>query len=84
MCELLGGRFGDSFHLYRAISQDHPDRMAASVRRYFDEGYQKFQLKVGGAPMVDVDRIRAVREVLDSLVSAVLVLHQIYACIHIL
>jgi L-alanine-DL-glutamate epimerase-like enolase superfamily enzyme len=45
-CVLLGGRFGDSFPLYRAISQESPEAMAASVRRYKEEGYTKFQLKV--------------------------------------
>ncbi len=58
---LLGGRFGDSVELYRAISQDSAAKMAASVAKYRAEGYRKFQLKVGGAPAEDVARIRAVR-----------------------
>ncbi len=57
---LLGGRFGENFALYRAISQQAPAAMAASVARYRGEGYRKFQLKVGGAPDEDIDRIRAV------------------------
>lgn len=57
---LLGGRFGDDFALYRAISQDSPDAMAAMVSKYRSEGYTKFQLKVGGEPDVDVARINAV------------------------
>ena len=56
---LLGGRFGESFALYRAISQDTPARMAGSVAHYRAEGYTKFQLKVGGEPDEDIDRIRA-------------------------
>jgi L-alanine-DL-glutamate epimerase-like enolase superfamily enzyme len=56
---LLGGRYGDSFALYRAISQESPEQMAAKVARYRDEGYTKFQLKVGGNPDTDIDRIRA-------------------------
>jgi L-alanine-DL-glutamate epimerase-like enolase superfamily enzyme len=62
---LLGGRYGEDFPLYRAISQDSPDAMARSVAAYRSEGYQRFQLKVGGAPDVDVARIRAVRSVLE-------------------
>jgi len=62
---LLGGRYRDDFPLYRAISQDAPDAMARSVAAYRSEGYRRFQLKVGGAPDVDVARIRAVREVLE-------------------
>ncbi len=58
---LLGGRFGEAVDLYRAISQESPAKMAASVARYRGEGYRKFQLKVGGDPDEDVARIRAVR-----------------------
>lgn len=56
---LLGGRYTDDFPLYRAISQDSPAAMAASVKKYRGEGYHKFQLKVGGDPDTDVSRIRA-------------------------
>ncbi len=64
-CELLGGRYGESFHLYRAISQQDPEAMAANVAGYHAEGYRRFQLKVGGDPDVDIERIRAVRNVLE-------------------
>jgi L-alanine-DL-glutamate epimerase-like enolase superfamily enzyme len=57
---LLGGACGPDFALYRAISQDTPDRMAANVAGYRAEGYTKFQLKVGGNPDVDIQRIHAV------------------------
>jgi len=58
VCVLLGGRFGDDFPLYRAISQDAPAAMAKSVARYRDEGYRKFQLKVGGDADTDIRRIQ--------------------------
>ncbi len=48
LCTLLGGRYGEDFHLYRAISQEAPDDMAQSVKHYRGEGYRRFQLKVGG------------------------------------
>ena len=57
---LLGGRVGPDFALYRAISQDTPDRMAGKVADYRAEGYTKFQLKVGGDPDTDIERIHAV------------------------
>ena len=60
VCDLLGGRYGDDFVLYRAISQQSPEEMAAKVAGYRDEGYRRFQLKVGGDPDVDIRRIRAV------------------------
>ncbi len=60
VCELLGGRYGEDVHLYRAISQESPDAMAGKVATYRAEGYRRFQLKVGGDPDVDIARIKAV------------------------
>jgi L-alanine-DL-glutamate epimerase-like enolase superfamily enzyme len=60
VCVLLGGRYGADFMLYRAISQDSPEAMAKRVAKYRAGGYRRFQLKVGGDPSVDIDRIRAV------------------------
>jgi L-alanine-DL-glutamate epimerase-like enolase superfamily enzyme len=72
VCELLGGRYGEDVHLYRAISQDTPEGMAGRVAGYRAEGYRRFQLKVGGDPDVDIERIEAVAEVLhvgDRLIA---------------
>src|SRR6476659_9327414 len=60
VCILLGGRYGEDFGLYRAISQESPEAMASRVAGYRAEGYRRFQLKVGGDPTIDVARIRAV------------------------
>src|SRR6266705_2550657 len=60
VCTLLGGRYGEDFHLYRAISQEAPDAMASRVAEYHAQGYRRFQLKVGGDPADDIARIRAV------------------------
>ena len=72
VCTLLGGRCGDDFILYRAISQESPDQMADKVAGYRAEGYRRFQLKVGGDPDTDIERIRAVAAKLlpgDKLVA---------------
>src|SRR3954464_723341 len=61
VCTLLGGRYGESVRLYRAISQQAPDEMAKNVQNYREQGYTRFQLKVGGDPDTDIERIRAVR-----------------------
>ena len=66
VCDMLGGRYGDDFVLYRAISQVEPDAMAANVKQYRDEGYRRFQLKVGGNPDEDIQRIRMVSDVLEK------------------
>lgn len=63
--KLMGGRFGESVTLYRAISQESPEQMAAKVAGYRQEGYTRFQLKVGGDPDVDIQRIRAVNAELE-------------------
>ena len=60
VCKLLGGRYGGDFLLYRAISQEAPEAMAGKVAGYRAEGYRKFQLKVGGDPETDIERIHAV------------------------
>jgi L-alanine-DL-glutamate epimerase-like enolase superfamily enzyme len=60
ICILMGGRFGKDVPLYRAISQGSPAEMARKVALYGKEGYQKFQLKVGGEVKDDIERIRAV------------------------
>ena len=72
VCTLLGGRFGESVRLYRANSQQAPDEMARNVHGYREQGYTRFQLKVGGDPDTDIERIRAVRAMLqptDRLVA---------------
>lgn len=72
VCVLMGGRFGEAVRLYRAISQQSPEEMARKVAGYRAEGYTRFQLKVGGDPDVDIERIHAVRQMLspsDRLVA---------------
>jgi L-alanine-DL-glutamate epimerase-like enolase superfamily enzyme len=69
---LLGGCFGDSVRLYRAIAQRSPEEMTANVVQYRNEGYTRFQLKVGDCPDTDIERIIQVREALaprDVLVA---------------
>jgi cis-L-3-hydroxyproline dehydratase len=72
VCVLMGGRFGESVRLYRAISQQSPEEMAKNVQGYREQGYTRFQLKVGGDADTDIQRIRAVRAMLqptDRLVA---------------
>ena len=72
VCTLLGGREGEDFVLYRAISQESPEAMAAKIAGYRSEGYRRFQLKVGGDPDTDIERIRAAAAVLapgDKLIA---------------
>ncbi len=61
---LLGGVQSEDVALYRAISQQTPDEMAVKVSGYQDEGYTKFQLKVGGDPNEDIERIFATADLM--------------------
>ena len=56
--QLLGGKAQDDIKLYRAISQIEPAAMAANVALYREQGYTKFQLKVGSDADSDIERIR--------------------------
>ena len=72
LCEMLGGRYGDDFVLYRAISQETPERMAELVSTHRAAGYTRFQLKVGSDATADIQRIRFASEVVgdgDRLVA---------------
>lgn len=66
VCTLLGGRCGERVQLYRAISQEDAPTMAAKVAKYRREGYRKFQLKVGGDPDADIERIRSVAALMEK------------------
>lgn len=65
ICTLLGGCFVSSFPLYRAISQGSSREMVDDVARFREEGYRRFQLKVGGDPDKDIKRINAVLKVIQ-------------------
>ncbi len=62
LAELLGGRFGTSVELYRAVPPGTPDEMAERARRYLELGVRRLQVKVGADPVLDLERLRAVRE----------------------
>lgn len=70
--KLLGGKAQDRIALYRAISQQSPTEMATRIAGYRQEGYTRFQLKVGGDADTDIARIHETRAILgpgDILVA---------------
>ncbi len=52
--------------LYSAISQESPEAMVKKVEKYKNEGYTKFQLKVGGDYQTDIERIHAVAKIMEK------------------
>ena len=69
LVDLLGGRdsgAADEIDLYRSVSQDTPEAMAATARRLVADGYRRLQVKVGLRPDDDVERIEAVADAVPS------------------
>lgn len=62
VCELLGGRVAERFPLYFAVPLGPVEEMTAYVRARAEEGIHRFQLKIGGDPLEDLARARAVVE----------------------
>ncbi len=62
---LLGGAVQDAVPLYVAVPLGPPSEMQAFVERERAGGIHHFQLKIGGAPEDDRDRIAAVHAVTD-------------------
>ncbi len=60
LCALLGGRYGDGTALYRSLSRATPEAMATRAAKYWEEGYRRLQVKVGGDPLEDAASLRAV------------------------
>jgi len=66
IASLMGGKFGNEVMLYRAISQEAPEKMAEKVAGYRKEGYTKFQLKVGADHETDIQRVKMAAKELQS------------------
>lgn len=60
VCSLLGGRLQDQVRLFKVVSRDDPERMASMLKRYQEQGFRQFQMKVGTNPDEDIARIRKV------------------------
>jgi cis-L-3-hydroxyproline dehydratase len=62
VCDLIGGRHNDRFPLYVAIPLGTVDEMCARVQDLRSNGIHRFQLKLGGDPVDDAARARAIVE----------------------
>jgi L-alanine-DL-glutamate epimerase-like enolase superfamily enzyme len=66
LCEALGGRFGERVALYRSIAPGPAEEMATMASQYVTAGYRRLQVKVGGDPLIDADRLAAVRDAVGA------------------
>lgn len=64
--DLLGGTIRDSEPLNAWVGLDDPASMAANAERWAEEGYTSLKMKIAGDPDTDVDRVRAVHEVVED------------------
>lgn len=55
---LLGGKFDTRLPLYRSITYGAPEEMVDWIKTFQERGHRQFQLKVGGDPDEDIERIR--------------------------
>jgi L-alanine-DL-glutamate epimerase-like enolase superfamily enzyme len=64
LCSLLGGRFRPSVPVYMTFTATAD--FAERIRKSQAEGYFKFQLKIGGDPEEDAEKIKAAASVLKK------------------
>lgn len=63
---LLGGLLQEKVKLFKVVSRQAPEAMAAKLVDYQKQGFKQFQMKVGAGASTDIDRILAVSEVLEA------------------
>jgi cis-L-3-hydroxyproline dehydratase len=66
LCAALGGRFGEAVELYRSLPPLPPPEAVELARRHLASGYRRLQVKVGGDPREDAERLLAVRDAAGS------------------
>jgi len=54
---LLGGLRNERVRLFKVLSRQDPDAMVERLKQYQDEGFGKYQIKVGGDADEDIERI---------------------------
>ena len=64
--KLLGGKFTDEIPLRGSVGIDTPQKMAENAKRITDEGFKAIKMKVGLEPIMDVDRVKAIRAVVPA------------------
>ena len=63
---LLGGLLQDEVTLFKVVSRQDPAAMAGKLADYQQQGFRRFQMKVGAGADEDIERIVAVSDVLQA------------------
>lgn len=59
VCDLLGGRLQDTYPIYEPVPLRSPEEMGQFIRERRAAGTNRFQLKIGNEPRVDIERCEA-------------------------
>lgn len=66
LSDLLGGTHRTEIPLYAPISMGSPDEMKADCLKRLDQGFMRFQMKIGGDYSTDLERVDACMEIIGS------------------
>lgn len=69
--KLLGGKFCDKIPTRASVGIDDPDKMAAKAKHIHELGFGGIKMKVGLEPLVDIERVKAIRKAIgpDMLID---------------
>jgi len=60
--KLMGGKFCDKIPTRASVGIDDPDKMAAKAAHIHELGFGGIKMKVGLEPLVDIERVKAIRK----------------------
>jgi L-alanine-DL-glutamate epimerase-like enolase superfamily enzyme len=83
----LLGAYRDSFETDLSVGIDTPQVMAEKARGVVQQGFKAVKIKVGEAPALDIERIRAVREAIGPKIQLRIDANQGWSpadCVHVL
>lgn len=66
ICDLLGGRLQESYPIYQPVPLRSPEEMKQFILDRRATGTNRFQLKIGDDPRVDIERCEAAVDAADS------------------
>lgn len=66
VCHLLGGQAQERVKLFKVVTRDAPDRMAARLEEYQEAGFTQFQVKVGEVREMDIARMKACAAMMNA------------------
>lgn len=66
VCALIGGHYREEVLISRALSIQEPAEMAKNALRLMEKGFKVIKAKIGVDPRKDIERVKAVKDVLGN------------------